>query len=56
MAIPVPCHKSKLQSGGGVKGELKKTPGSELTTSQGESAVNVTKRMGHWEGGENPGM
>lgn len=53
MMIPVPCPKSKRES---VKGELKKTPGSELTASQVESAVNVTERTGHREGGENPGM
>lgn len=38
------------------KGRAEKDPGFRADHKPNESAVNVTKKMGYWEGGENSGM
>ena len=54
--IPFPCHKSQAGEWWQGKERAEKDPGFRADHKPSESAVNATKKMGHWEAGENPGM
>lgn len=53
---PIPMPQIQAKEWWWDKGRAEKDPGFRADHKPNESAVNVTKKMGYWEGGENSGM
>lgn len=56
ITIPFPRYKIRAVEQWWGKGRAEKDPGFRADHKPSESSVNVTKKMGHREDGENPGM